>query len=77
MAMMDYKDVKYTVELNIECIFERETNTNEYHQHIDDDLPYLNDKIKSRIAQNIEEAISDDLRGKYKGCDLKIDVQVD
>jgi hypothetical protein len=77
MAMMDYKDVKYTVELNIECIFEREAYTKEYHQHEDDDLPYLTDAAKSRIAQNIEEAISYDLRGKYKGCDLKIDVQVD
>jgi hypothetical protein len=77
MATMDYKDVKYTVELNIECIFERTTNTNEYHQHEDDDLPYLTDAAKARIAYNIEEAMSYELRGKFKGCDLKIDVQVD
>jgi hypothetical protein len=77
MEMTDYKDVKYTVELNIECIFERTVSTKEYHQQVDDDLPYLNDNIKSLIAYNLEEAISHEFRGKFKDCDLKIDVQVD
>jgi hypothetical protein len=77
MAMMDSKDVKYTVELNIECIFERETNTTMYHQHEDDDLPYLTDDMKAMIADNIEESIKWDFRKKYKDCDLKIDIQID
>jgi hypothetical protein len=77
MAMMDAKDVKYTVELNIECIFERETNTTWYHQDKDDDFPYLNDDMKAMIADHIEDSIKRDFHEKYGKCDLKIDVLID